>query len=70
VVNGVGGIWWWWWWNEFCLGGFLFFFFSFCGGLVALALATHPIKMKISSYAGALWFIFVCFWRRFSILSF
>lgn len=38
--------------TSFVLVVFFFFFFSFCGGLVALALATHPIKMKISTYAG------------------
>jgi len=32
-------------------------------------LATHPIKMKISSYAGAFCGLFL-FWRRFSFLSF
>jgi len=39
----------------------------FCGGLVLFA--THPIKMKISSYAGAFCGLFL-FWRRFSFLSF
>jgi len=64
VVNGVGGIWWWWWWcwNEYCFWWFIFLWWLG-------SLATHPIKMKISSYAGAFCGLFL-FWRRFSFLSF